>query len=53
MAWILESSGLEIVLYCCAVVAMCGALMTVACTTETRGKSLEEIEREHVAAKPW
>jgi hypothetical protein len=45
--------GLEIVLYSCAIVAMLGAVVTAVCTLETRNKSLEEIEREHIEAKPW
>jgi len=53
MAEILDTSGLEVVLYCCAVVAMLGAVLTVIATLETRNKSLELIEREHLTAKPW
>ena len=41
-----KKKGLEVVLYCCAVVAMSGAVLTVFATTETQNKSLEEIERE-------
>jgi hypothetical protein len=56
---ILLQLGLEVVLYCCAIIAMCGAVLTVLTTLETRGRSLEEIEQEHLNAKsfcyymPW
>jgi len=46
MAIILEEQGLELVLYCCAIVAMTGAILTVFATTETQNKSLEQIEKE-------
>jgi len=53
MAAILDSAGLEIVLYCCAIVAMLGAILTSFATIETYNRSLEEIEQEHIRAKPW
>ena len=40
---ILASSGLSVVMYCCAAVALAGAFLTWAVVVETKGRSLEAI----------
>jgi hypothetical protein len=43
MANVLEAWGLRVVFLVCGVVASLGAVVTIACTDETAGKSLEQI----------
>ncbi|KAL6077107.1 Sugar transporter [Balamuthia mandrillaris] len=49
LAPVMEAYGLRTVFAICGVVALIGAVLTVLCVTETRGKSLDEIAGEEDA----